>query len=68
MVNTKEIAQQAYERAREIFAAHKSKTDMLGIDKAGREEIEKEISEAYKSVGDAKEQALFIDELRDSVL
>ena len=68
MTNTKEIAQQAYERAREIFAAHKSKTDMLGIDKAGREEIEKEISEAYKSVGDAKEQALFIDELRDSVL
>ena len=68
MTNTKEIAQQAYERAREIFAAHKSKTDMLGVDKAGREEIEKEISEAYKSVGDAKEQALFIDELRDSVL
>lgn len=68
MANTKEIAQQAYERARDIFAAHKSKTDMLGIDKGGREEIEKEISEAYKSVGDAKEQALFIDELRDSVL
>lgn len=68
MANTKEIAQQAYERARDIFAAHKSKTDMLGIDKGGREEIEKEISEAYKSVGDTKEQALFIDELRDSVL
>lgn len=64
----KNKAQEIYEGAKSDFEKGRNEETVIGADNDALENIEKRIKEAYGSMKDSEEQALFIDELRSAAL
>lgn len=64
----KNSVQEVYESVRGIFEKYMDKDAALGLNEDGWKSIAQKIGDGYKTLENAEEQALFIDELRNSSL